>query len=101
MKHSLVFLVVFLLFLSTVLLNIKVSAIKNEIAKINKEIDGLETEKTLLENYIQSSLNFKEIEKKALKMGLVYPKNVIELRIYNGKLAEITKENYYAATLER
>lgn len=91
----------FLLLLSTVILNVKVSTLKSEIAKISKEIDQLEVEKSVLENIIQSSLNLKEIEKKAVRLGLTYPKNIVELKIFNEKLAEINEERYYASSLEK
>ncbi len=101
MKQFLSILFFFLLFLSTVFLNIKVSALRSEIKKVTNEIDILEKEKTYLENYIQSNLDLKKIEKKALEMGLTYPKNVVEFRIYNGRISEINKEKYYALSLEK
>uniref|UniRef100_A0A7C3PTN7 Cell division protein FtsL n=1 Tax=Dictyoglomus thermophilum TaxID=14 RepID=A0A7C3PTN7_DICTH len=101
MKQVLGIVFFFLLFLSTVLLNVKVSALRNEIRKVGNEIDMLEREKTYLENYIQSNLDLKKIEKEALKMGLTYPKNVVEFRVYDGKISEISKEKYYASSLEK
>jgi len=101
LKQFLVIILFFLVFLSTVFLNVKVSALKSEIAKINREIDNLEKEKVYLETKIQSSLSIKNIETKAQKLGLTYPKNVVEIKVYNGSVAEVIREKYYAASLEQ
>lgn len=101
MKQVLGIVFFFLLFLSTVLLNVKVSALRNEIRKVSSEIDMLEKEKTYLENYIRANLDLKKIEKKALEMGLTYPKNVVEFKVYDGRMSEISKEKYYASSLEK
>lgn len=101
MKQFFVIILFFLLLLSTVILNVQVSNLKSEIINVTKEIDKLELEKSMLENFIQSSLNLKDIERKALKLGLTYPKNIVELRIVNGRLAEISEEKYYASSLNK
>jgi len=98
MKQILGVILIFLCFLGVVLLNVKVSCLKNEIGKITMEIDALETEKSFLENTIQKKLSFKDLEEKATKIGLCYPKNVVEIRLNGGRISQIYKERYYASS---
>ncbi|HOJ92323.1 MAG TPA: hypothetical protein PKW23_01510 [Dictyoglomaceae bacterium] len=98
MKQILGVILIFLCFLGVVLLNVKVSYLKNEVIRITKEIDALETEKAFLENTIQKELSFKDLEEKATKLGLCYPQNVVEIRLNSGRISQIYKERYYASS---
>ncbi|PMQ01584.1 MAG: hypothetical protein CBR30_05225 [Dictyoglomus sp. NZ13-RE01] len=90
MNMKLILLILILIFAS-VLINIEASKLKEENRKLLKLIQNLEEEKIYYENALLKSINLTELEEKALRMGFVYPKEALKIKVRNEKVISIDK----------
>lgn len=94
---KLITLAIILIFIA-IFINNQVLKLKNDNKELLRKISILEKERVYYENLLVKKVSLSELETRARKIGFLYPENILEITINNGKIIALKKEKYFIST---